>query len=49
MWRNEIIVECSMLTKVIQAKNLNDKEKNDFFKYISYLTEEEKNEFILTL
>ncbi len=38
-----------MLTKVIQAKSLNDKEKTNFFRYITYLTEEEKNEFMLTL
>lgn len=43
------IVDTSIEHKISNSKTLSETEKNNFFKYSKYFTEEEKNEFLLMI
>lgn len=49
MWKNKMIIEPKIKQKILFSKVLNKNEKNNFLRFINYLTPEEREELLLVI
>lgn len=49
MWKNKIIIEPWVRERILNSKILDNYEKENFLRFVSYLTIEEKDEFLLMI
>lgn len=47
MWKNKVLIEPNIRQRIANSTLLSEYEKNNFLRFISYLTKEEKDELLL--